>query len=255
MKLPVLATLLLFSSHTLAEDFDSKEFVVDLMTNKYVHVCSTDGEKIIAKEVCAKGWPELIRKRSEILRPVASAEGIKKNDYVMVRVRKSDDQIHWVLAQTHTIYENGKMELLEYYDKRFGYSPGTRRLHTEINHVAKPVNDSTLSGASEVCVKEDFTINYSYDNQREFSFKKGDKLNLHEIYSNNHAAISIQSPSLYDRLQGYGINGRLPIPSDKIERCEENEVPITVNDQARSAKDQVVAPRENIRPNHQVLEQ
>jgi hypothetical protein len=234
MKIITLA-LFLFITHAHAEDFDRQEYVVDLKTNKYLHVCENDADHLMLKEVCSKGWPPIERKRDEIIREVTVNDGVKKNDMVMIRVRKPDDKVVWALTKVSAVYENGRVNVMEWYDKRFGYSRGTYHYTTNLKDISRPIA-SHLKSESEVCAKEDFDVFYSEDNERKFSIKKGDKFSLFDSYANQYSTVSFKDPSFVDRLQGYGMEGKLPVPTDKLEKCDQVVTDVKVSDDSRGSK-------------------
>ncbi len=217
-----------------AESYDPKDFAVDIKTGKWLHVCGKYEDKLVLKEVCANSWPSIYRTRADVTMEAKEVDGIKKGDVVMVRVRKSDDQIHWVLTSVNTVFENGEMELLEYYDKRTGYSPGTKRLMAHKSIVAKKGEVEAFKMESEWCAKEDFELAYDYDNSRKFKFNKGEKVKLHVVYNNQMAQISYKDTPFFTAVLGYGFRGTLPVSVDKLIKCESDSEKIEVNQSSRN---------------------
>jgi hypothetical protein len=230
--------LSLFCSSLFAsEKYSESDVFVDKKTGKYLHICEKVGEELIVKEACGKHWEKFPRKREDLIKQVKEYKELKKNSLVMMQVKKSDGELHWVLGRVSFMYEDGRVDVMEYYSKRFGYNTGTLNWQTNYNALSKSKNTSESSDKKLICVKEDFDLFYSQDNSRKFSFKKGEQLVINNIFENNIASVSLQNK--WDNFYEYGMNNQLPVEMTKLIECENetgDKAKVSVVDDARNSK-------------------
>lgn len=203
---------------------------LDLKTGKYLHICEKEGDALVVKEACGKYWDKFPRVRTDLAKQVNSYKDLTKNSTVMIKVKKSDGEFYWILGTVSFMYENGRVDVMEYYDKRFGYNVGTTTWHTSYDIISK----AKTNGLKKICAKEDFEINYDYDNGRKFTFKKGDELILNQVYENNIASITLNNKM--ENFFRYGHNNQLPVSMDKLMPCEAT-VNISIDDTTRGSKE------------------
>jgi hypothetical protein len=236
MKL-IFLFLAIFGQLALAEEKISQDDVfLDKKTGKYLRICGQEGDTLIVKEACGKYWDKIPRTRDQLAKQLTEYKNLKRGSVVMMKVKKSDGEIYWILGAVSFMYENGRVDVMEYYDKRFGFTVGTQTWPMDYTNISTGKTNESKS----MCAKEDFEISYDYDNGRKFIFKKGDQVTMNQVFDNGFASITLTSK--VDNFFRYGLNNQLPVSMDKLVQCESDTPSVSnanVSDEARKAKDRV----------------
>ncbi len=233
MKSLSLSLLILVASNSYAEEvITPSDRFLDKKTGKYLYVCETNGDELITKESCGKYWDKYPRKREDLIKEVKAYKDINKYDVVMIPIKDKNGDTKMILGKVSWMYENGRISVMEYYTKRFGYSPGTTHWTIDYSGVTKLNDSHPLAKQAEMCAKEDTDIIYNYDDKRKFSLKKGEKVAMKGIFDNGTAAISLYN--IGDNFLGYGLDNKLPISLSKLEVCESDKDKMVVDDSSRS---------------------
>lgn len=233
MKLFSLGLLLLITGQSFAEEtITPNDRFYDKKTKKYLYVCETNGDELIAKESCGKYWEKFPRKREDLIKEVKTYKELNKNDLVMITIKDRNGNPKNIIGKISWMYENGRIDVMEYYSQRFGYSPGTTHWSIDYKGVTKLNSQHPLAKHAELCAKEDTEIIYNFNDKRKFSLKKGEKVALKGIFDNGTAAISLYN--IADNFLGYGMDNKLPLSLEKLEVCEDNKAAMAIDDSSRS---------------------
>jgi hypothetical protein len=218
-----------FASEVITE---SDRFI-DSKTGKYVRVCETINDELVVKESCGKYWEKFPRKREELIKEVKDYKDLQEKAIVMIPIKNKKGDIKMVLGRVSFMYENGRIDVMEYYSKRFGFSPGTTNWNIGYNGITKLDKTHQLLSHKELCAKEDTEITYNYDDEKKFTIKKGERVILKGIFENGIAMISLNSIS--DNFLGYGLDNQLPISLSKVEACTDLKETALINDSSRTS--------------------
>lgn len=218
--------------HSYAETITPSDRFYDNKTKKYLYVCETNGDELIAKESCGKFWDKFPRKREDLIKEVSTYKDLNKHDLVMITIKDHNGNPKTIIGKISWMYENGRIDVMEYYTQRFGYNPGTTHWSIDYRGVTKLNDKHPLAKHAELCAKEDTEITYNYNNKRKFSIKKGEKVALKGIFDNGTAAVSLYN--IGDNFLGYGMDNKLPLSLDKLEVCESEKTGLAIDDSSRS---------------------
>lgn len=177
MKL-LLFPLMFISSHIFASEeiITENDRFIDSKTGKYMRVCEIKNGELVVKESCGKFWETFPRKREDLIKEVKTYKDLEERALVLVPVKNRNGDTKMALGKVSFMYENGQINVMEYYSKRFGYNPGTTNWKFDYRLIKKLDKNHPLLNHSELCAKEDTEINYNYNDNRKFSLKKGEKV-------------------------------------------------------------------------------
>lgn len=194
----------------------------DSVGKNYVYICSEENGVQMVAESCGRFWDKTPRKRAELIEMLDEYKGVKKNDYVM-GVSTRNAKAVWILAPVGQLYEDGSVELLEYYDGR-GYNPGTRAKMNAFAQLSLGVSEKHgLKAGSEVCAKEKITIVQGFNDEQTYSIEAGERVELKHVFANGYGAITYKSVlRKILNLAAYGTSNKLPVPLQKLEICPED---------------------------------
>lgn len=197
----------------------------DNVGKNYVYVCSEDSDVLNVAESCGRFWDKTPRKRSDLIEMLDEYKGIKKNDFVMGVSTRNNKPV-WILAMVGQPYEDGSVELLEFYDGR-GFNPGTRAKMNSFAQLSTAVSEKGgFKAGSELCAKEKIEIKQGFQDEQSYSIEPGERVEVKRVFSNGFAAVAYKSVMRKIlNLAAYGVSNQLPVPLNKLEICAEDIKP------------------------------
>ncbi len=211
--------ILLKSTALFALDEKNPDRFWDSVGKRYVYSCSTENDIENVAESCGKFWKTTPRKRTELLKMVDEYQGIKKDSYVMA-LKKRDGKDVWFMGPVSQFYEDGSVQILEYYGGR-GYNPGTQTNTSRFDQLSLPIDEVSaldLRAGMDLCAKEKFEVGQGFQSEKFYKFEKNEKVKLVNIFSNGYGGVRYYGTLM--NIVGYGTNNLLPVLLEKFEKCE-----------------------------------
>lgn len=228
-KLLVLATLSFISTLSFAEEISQNEVFRDTVADRYVRVCKNDGETYWVGRECGKYWEKVPRKRSEIARQVKEYKDLKRDDKVMIYVMREGTP-KWVLGTVSFMYEDGTINVMEYYSHH-GFNSGTVNWQVPYSNISH-IESTPAEGAGFMCAKEEIEVVVGHYNEKKYKIEKGEKVEVKEVFKNGIASVKLDG--IFINLVRYGHNNKLPVALNKLEICP--PATIAIDDSARTLK-------------------